>query len=449
MSAETRISDAQLQGRNNMMMWISCAWLCMVGLAVAAEGPSIEFRYVPPYGSTEELAGQVTNVNVSAYGVAVYIYVGGWWTKPTFAQPLAPLQSDGSWSCDITTGGSDAYATQLAAYLVPINYAPPLAEGWPQLPDALALNAVASLRAVRPFTKRLWFSGYEWSIKDSRGLRIGPGENFFSESNSNVWVDAQGRLHLKICKRAGIWSCAEVVSLRSFGYGCYRTFLESSGDALDAHAVLGLFTWNDDAPYAHREIDVEVSRWGNGADTDNAQFVIQPWDAAGHLTRYRIPPSVTKATHSFTWLSNRVEFATHADFFAPAPASNTVLTAWTFTGAGVPQAGNENFRMNLWLCSPAGTTDGADEEVVISRFAFIPSPLPLPAWTNVVWNSPNSISLSARVEPQITYRVLVSTNLLSWTTRATLLTTNNTLSFAESTEPVPPQLFYRLSAPDQ
>lgn len=431
------------------MKWIYGAWLCMVGLVVAAKPPHIEFAYVPPYGSAEELTGRVTNVNVSAYGVAVYIFVGGWWTKPNFAQPLAALQPDGSWSCDITTGGSDAYATQLAAYLVPINYAPPLAEGWRQLPDGLALNAVASIRAVRPYTKRLWFSGYEWSIKDSRGVRTGPGDNYFSESTSNVWVDAQGRLHLKICKRAGLWSCAEVVSVRSFGYGSYRTFLESSGDALDTHAVLGLFTWNDDAPYAHREIDVEVSRWGNGTESNNAQYVIQPWDTAGNLTRYRIPPSVTNATHSFTWLPNRVDFATHAGSFAPAPATNKVLSAWTFMGSGVPQAGNENFRMNLWLCNTAGTTDGADEEVVISRFAFIPSPLPQPVWTNAFWASPDSIAFSARVEPQVTYQVDTSTNLLSWSTRATLLTTNNALSFIETTKPAPPRRFYRLSAPDQ
>jgi len=126
------------------------------GFAAASEEPLVAFTHVPPYGSTEHLAGCVENVEFAAHAVAVYIFVGGWWTKPTFAAPLSAIGPDGTWSCHITTGGSDAYATQIAAYLVPLTYAPPLAEGWPQLPDALDANAVASVRATRPYTRRIW-----------------------------------------------------------------------------------------------------------------------------------------------------------------------------------------------------------------------------------------------------------------------------------------------------
>ena len=425
----------------------ACAGLCLVEFGVVEASPSVEFTHIPAYGSTENLTGCVSNVNVTGYGVAVYVYVGGWWTKPTFVQPLSTIRSDCTWTCDITTGGSDAYATQLAAYLVPLTYAPPLAEGWPQLPDVLASNAVASLRVTRPFTRRLWFSGYEWSVKDSQGMRTGPGDNFFSDSVSNVWTDALGRLHLKICKRAGIWSCSEIVSVRSFGSGTYRTFLETPGDALDSHTVLGLFTWNDDAPYTHREIDIELSRWDNPSDTNNAQFVVQPWDVTGHLTRYRIPSSVTNATYSFTWLSNRIDFASHAGFFAPAPATNTALAEWTFKGQGVPQPGGENFRLNLWLCNTAGTSDDAEEEVVVRRFAFLPSPMPQPVWTNVVWTAGVSFSLTAAVEPQVAYQVQASSNLLSWITCITQVPTNGTLVFSEAA--TTSRQFYRLSVPNQ
>ncbi len=112
------------------------------GFAAASGVPQIAFTHVPPYGSTEHLTGRVENVDLTAHAVAVYIFVGGWWTKPTFASPLSTIGPDGTWSCNITTGGSDAYATQLAAYVVPAGYAPPLAEGWPQLPDALAVSTV-------------------------------------------------------------------------------------------------------------------------------------------------------------------------------------------------------------------------------------------------------------------------------------------------------------------
>ncbi|NLE54814.1 MAG: hypothetical protein GX617_07750 [Lentisphaerae bacterium] len=350
---------------------VAAALVLASGFAAAAE-PQVSFTYMPAYGSTENLVGRVENVDCATHAVAVYIFVDTWWIKPSFEAPLSPIAPDGAWTCDITTGGLDIYAMQLAAYVVPIDYAPPLAAGWAQLPDELAANAVASVRATRPYTRRIWFSGYEWSVKDSHGQTTGPGNNVFSDSTSNVWVDKQGRLHLKICRRNGVWSCAEVVSVRSFGHGTYQIFADTAADALDARAVLGLFTWNDDAPFAHREIDIELSRWGNAADSNNAQYVVQPWESPGHLTRYRVPPDVTNATYSFSWRTNRIDFATYAGHVIPPPSAGGEIAAWSFAGTGLPQPGGENYRINLWLCNTSGTTDGEDEEVVISRFAFVP-----------------------------------------------------------------------------
>src|SRR5258708_3441244 len=112
----------------------------------------------------------------------------------------------------------------------------------------------------RPEVRRLRFSGYDWTVKSSDG-RVGPGPNYFSDSNDNVLVDAQGRLHLLITQPNGRWYCAEVISIRSFGYGTYRFYLDTNLDNLDPQIVLGMFTWNDAPAYNHREIDIEVSRW--------------------------------------------------------------------------------------------------------------------------------------------------------------------------------------------
>jgi hypothetical protein len=81
-----------------------------------------------------------------------------------------------------------------------------------------------------------------------------------------VFVDNEGHLHLRIDHRDDRWSCAEVISTRSFGYGTYRFDLDSHIDCLDPQVVLGLFTWNDDPSYNHREIDIEVARWGDPAE---------------------------------------------------------------------------------------------------------------------------------------------------------------------------------------
>ena len=115
--------------------------------------PQISFTYVPPYGDAIDsnvLEGQVQHVLPWQYAVAVYIQVGGgWWTKPTFAAPVTPLQGDGSWLANINTGGTDIDATAIAGFLIPISYSPPSLSGSPSLPQALYDNSVANLIVPR------------------------------------------------------------------------------------------------------------------------------------------------------------------------------------------------------------------------------------------------------------------------------------------------------------
>lgn len=113
-------------------------WLPVTGCSADNQG-SIEFTSVPPYGSTSPLVGRVSNVDPNSYQVAVYIKVGsGWWTKPTFAAPLTTISADGSFTANITTGGSDQTATQIKAYIVPAGYKIPLMSGGSVLPTTLA-----------------------------------------------------------------------------------------------------------------------------------------------------------------------------------------------------------------------------------------------------------------------------------------------------------------------
>jgi exo-beta-1,3-glucanase (GH17 family) len=111
--------------------------------------PSIELTRIPAYGSFDNLEGEVLHVEWADYAVAVYIYVNGWWSKPTFANPLTAMQVDGSWICDVTTGGIDELARAYAAYVVPIEYNPPLLAGAGALPAELDAQAVAKVVVAR------------------------------------------------------------------------------------------------------------------------------------------------------------------------------------------------------------------------------------------------------------------------------------------------------------
>ncbi len=117
---------------------------------ILSNPPSISFTLVPPIGSLLNLEGIAKGVLPSLYRVAVYIYVNGcWWTKPTFTEPLTRLNCDGSFVCDITTGGNDPDATFIRAYLLPATYNPPSVSCFVTIPAEIQQNAVAWLEVPR------------------------------------------------------------------------------------------------------------------------------------------------------------------------------------------------------------------------------------------------------------------------------------------------------------
>lgn len=214
------------------------------------------------------------------------------------------------------------------------------------------------------YTRRIQFSGYEWAVKNHT-TRAGPGPNLFSDSGSNVWVDAQGRLHLRMTKRRNKWYCAEVISTCSFGYGAYQFYLDSAVDNLNPNVVLGLFTWSDNPADNHKELDTEFSRWGD-PNNQNAQYVLQPYDLAGHTYRFQQPAGLTPSSHSLAWGAGTAAFESR-DGAGGLIATHTFLQ-------GVPSAGDENPRINLWLFRGRAPTDGQEVEVIVNRFKFVPAP---------------------------------------------------------------------------
>jgi hypothetical protein len=229
----------------------------------------------------------------------------------------------------------------------------------------ISRRSLLSLLAVVPLTssrlivpKTVSFSDMRWKLKSSSGP-VGPGPNYFTEGN--VFVDEQGRLHLRITRRDGHWTCAELIGTHSLGYGTYR-FDVADTSSLDANAVLGLFTWDTAARQHHfREIDIEVSRWGV-PENQNGQFVVQPYTRPLNIVRFEIPPGPT--THSIQWVPGHV--------FCRCTRENLMICEHEF-GAGVPSAGRERPIINLWLFGGRPRNTTSDIHVIVERFSFIPS----------------------------------------------------------------------------
>jgi hypothetical protein len=228
----------------------------------------------------------------------------------------------------------------------------------------------SSLFSAAAEARVLDFSGYQWQVKSSPA-RMGPGPNYFSDSTENVWVDPGGRLHLRITRQRGRWNCAEIISMQSFGYGTYRFYLDSAVGALDPNVVFGLFTWSDNSAYSHREIDIEFSRSDMMSDA-NVQYVVQPYTDARNLVRWQMPGSLLTSTHSVLWQPDRVFFQSLAGHYAVPPDPSIILQQAMLT-SGVPPAGDENARINLWLFQGWAPIDKKEVEVIISRFEFTPA----------------------------------------------------------------------------
>jgi hypothetical protein len=420
----------------NLKISSSSIAACVAGISLTftfspacAADPYIVITNLPAYGSQGNLSGLVVNADPATNSVAVYIYVGGaWYSKPSCAGALTPIQPDGSWTADITTSSSDVNATEIAAFLVPANYASACVSGASGLPIPAEAAAVVYATRVSPSARQVNFAGYGWWVKTSTGP-VGPGPNYFSDSTNNVWVDPQGALHMKIIHTNSVWDCAEIISDRTLGYGQYRFTVNAPVNNLDPNVVLGLFTYCNDNVYNYREIDVELSRWGNAAAPNDAQFVVQP-GGVNRKIRFSVPEGVTNSTYSFIWQTNRVDFQSLNGDFTPTPDATNVIQTWTCT-LTVPPAGGETARVNLWLYQGTPPVNNQDAEVVISNFEFVPLGPPQPAQLRQVTVLPDdNVQLSIQGVADWHYQIFSSPDLMNWLELGTVLATNSSISYS-------------------
>jgi hypothetical protein len=323
--------------------------------------PVITFDQVPiagPGGSerTEEIRGRVTAAR-AGQRIVLFAKAGVWWVQPTTAEPFTRIEADSTWKNKTHLG------TEYAALLVDADYRPPdTAETLPQLGRGVIAIAVA--RGTGSFTppapKRIGFSGYDWDVRYSSSDRGGANDY----DPANVWVDAEGFLHLTLVHREGRWTSSEVILTRSLGYGTY-TFTARDISRLDPAAAFGMFTWDEEkVQQNHREVSIEISQWGDRA-IPNAQYVVQPYYVPANVARFSAPSGTL--THSLRWEPGRALFKT----FRGARASGPIVAQHDFT-SGVPTPGAEQVRMNLYYFRYSPSVPQGTVEVVIERFQYVP-----------------------------------------------------------------------------
>lgn len=224
-----------------------------------------------------------------------------------------------------------------------------------------------------PGGRTIGFSGYDWRVKGP-GV-YGPGPNRFDDGVDAVWVDAGGQLHMTIQNNFGNWFSTEITLVDPLGYGDYIFTTEGRLDLLDPNAVLGMFTWEYGPCYGpsyswwgpYNEFDIEFSRWGDPGD-GIGQFVAQPWDWPGNISRFDATFSNGEITsHAIRWLPDRVECRSWRG--GPQDESTSVqIYSWTYSGPHVPRPEQPRVHINLWQISDPVS----DQEVVLDAFTFVP-----------------------------------------------------------------------------
>jgi len=265
------------------------------------------------------------------------------------------------------------------------------------IPNQITSATICPSVAEAP--RMITFAGRTWEVRQSLSPAAA-GENCYTADRRNAWVDSRGRLHLRVTRRGDIWTCAEIYSSDSYGYGTYTFRVTSAVGAMDRNVVLGLFTWDNDAPASGRlhEIDIEFTPWSRvfgenlhysvqpvmGPDTDNGQYD-ERTDAVF------LPGDVDMSVHRFTWMPTYVDFAS----MIGATETGELLHSWRFTADNPARRSNDTtlgtpvliptpsrgttVRMNLWLNdgnsdgfgdAPA---DGREAEVIIDQFTYAPA----------------------------------------------------------------------------
>jgi hypothetical protein len=334
--------------------------LCACQTPKAAVAPSIEFTRLPPAGdgnpdALHAIEGRAVGTRPGER-VVLFARSGIWWVQPTADHPFTAIAPDTTWK-NSTHPGS-AYA----ALLVTADYLPPsTVDVLPKKGGAVLAVALAEGAALAPPTvKTIQFGGYEWTVREAASDRGGT-RNYYEAGN--VWTDANGFLHLRIARKGDGWTSAEVKLGRSLGYGSYR-FVVRDVSHLEPAAVFSIFTWDDDGP--PREMNIEISRWGESA-SKNAQYVVQPYFVPANAVRFVAPAGLL--THWFRWESGRATFKTArgaVDAMGAAGVAEHVFTS------GIPSAGNESIHANLYVFGNRSNPLRHECEVVIEKFEYLP-----------------------------------------------------------------------------
>lgn len=238
-----------------------------------------------------------------------------------------------------------------------------------KLLSAAALISFVIIPTQQTAVASINWMGHAWNITSGGMAGVAQG------NPSNVSVDADGYLHLKITNNGGTWTAAELFTVDKLGFGTYCWQIDGAVDKLDKNVVVGLYPYGPAAGIGNdgtNEIDIEYARWGNSA-WDNGNWTVYP--ASGNTVgsnTYNFTLTGTYTTSTFVWNSTSIVFKSQEGFKTIGDNTN-IINTWTYSPSNattnIPQQAVP-LGMNLW-CYQAPPSDGRNVEIIIRSFQFI------------------------------------------------------------------------------
>ncbi len=237
------------------------------------------------------------------------------------------------------------------------------------------------------------FSGFDWIVKGNGQLQ-GPGPNYFSKREEDIFLDSNGFLHLKIDQQNGVWHSTEVVSVDTMGYGEYTWTVEGDFVSMPENIVVGLFTWDSNTFYSdgNSEVDIEFSKWGNASQNNTLQYGVQPIAFSQFFAERVHKPAGSASimngvsTHSFIWTDSLISWKSYE---GSTVTEEALRYEWEFDLNNPPRVKEEggqssqpivipapgnttNARINLWILTGINPviSSGIPPELIIRKFNY-------------------------------------------------------------------------------
>jgi len=355
-----------------------------------------------------QIRGVARNVNTDTQRMVCYAITNHAYIQPDIYAWGADICSDGLWVTSTYPWG------RIVCLIVEKSCFEPKSEIFTdptQEPCVLAWDEFPKRRFVQ-------FAGRILEAKYSGPFQMDPGPNYFSDSEDNIYVDAEGRLHLRIAKDAqGRWMVSELIDTELATYGEYEITIAMPLASLAESEVRAWFIYHY---FLTQEADIEIS--DVLASPDCMQFVMQPYTRPGNIYRFCAERDIDAITFRLVWRPDRMEFMAWRGRTTYPPAHGDVIAEWAYMGPDVLIPDFERVRLNNWLFNGIAPADDQPHDFIIERFTVRP-----------LTSSTTTTSLSSTTSSTVRPTTTTSTTSTTTTQIPTITTTSTTSTTTTST----------------